>query len=113
MYFTALLITKKEIEMNQLTRIRALEKLDAAYEEEVQKIEDAYRMSLKTYEKAMEKFILKHITSKANLDDRKCDAWVSLVNGGPAKDWVMDRDIYEAMICYERWDLEDDQFDDE
>jgi hypothetical protein len=99
--------------MNQLTRIRALEKLDAAYENEVKDFEKAYRKSLQAYEKAMEKFILKHITSKANLDDSKCDAWINLVNRGPAKDWVENRDIYEEMICDARCILEDDEFDDE
>jgi hypothetical protein len=94
--------------MNQLSRIRALGKLDVAYKNEVKNIEDAYRKSLKAYEKAMEKFILKHITSEANLDNCKCDAWLYLVNEIPSKDWVVNRDIYEQMISEERWRLEDD-----
>ena len=99
--------------MNQLSRIRALEKFDAAYKNEVKDVEDVYRKSLKAYEKAMEEFILKHITSEANLDDGKCNAWLYLVNETPSKDWVKNRDIYTEMIGDARCELEDDQFDDE
>ena len=98
--------------MNPISRARALKNLDIAYKKEIKNIEDEYRKSLKAYEMAMEKFILKHITSEANLDDGKCNAWLYLVNDIPSKDWVRDRDIYVEMICDERCRLEDDQFDD-
>lgn len=96
--------------MNELKTL-ALEKFSSAYESELKNFEKTYLKSLDEYEKAMKKFIIKHITTKANFDERRREAWFETVDCGPAKDWIRDRDVYETMICNERCWLEEGQFD--
>ena len=96
--------------MNELKTL-ALEKFSSAYECDLKNFEETYRKSLDAYEKAMKKFIIKHITSKANFDERKREVWLETVDCGSVKDWVRDRDVYEAMIGNEQWWLEEGQFD--
>ncbi len=98
--------------MNELKTL-ALEKFSSAYESELKNFELAYLKSRDAYEKAMKKFIIKHITTKANFDERRRNAWLETVDCGSVKDWVRDRDVYEAMIGNEQWWLEEGQFDDE